>query len=73
MIEKHLPPLDLPGLASQLAERWRKWLRAFEYYAAGKGIENVHKQTSQLYNFARMEVQDIFEELQDPTLQGKRL
>ena len=66
MTEKHLPPLDLTGPASQVAERWRKWKRAFEYYAEGKGIENVRKKTSQLLHFAGMEVQDIFEDLQDP-------
>ncbi|KAL9967411.1 hypothetical protein ACROYT_G025630 [Oculina patagonica] len=66
MTEKHLPPLDLTGPASQVAERWRKWKRAFEYYAEGKGIENVRKKTSQLLHFAEMEVQDIFEDLQDP-------
>jgi hypothetical protein len=59
-------PLDLTGPASQVAERWRKWKRAFEYYAEGKGIENVRKKTSQLLHFAGMEVQDIFEDLQDP-------
>ena len=41
MNEKHLPPLDLTGPASHVAERWRKWKRAFEYHAEGKGIENV--------------------------------
>jgi len=35
--------LDLTGPASQVAERWRKWKRAFECYAEGKGIENVRK------------------------------
>jgi len=54
------------GLASQVAEKKCKWKRAFEYYAEGKGIENVRKKTSQLLNFAGMEVQDIFEDLQNP-------
>ncbi|KAL9962465.1 hypothetical protein ACROYT_G031570 [Oculina patagonica] len=66
MTEKHLPPLDLTGPASQVAERWCKWKRAFEYYAEGKGIENVRKKTSQLLHFTGMEVQDVFEDLQDP-------
>ena len=58
--------LDLTGPASQVADRWRKWKRAFEYYAEGKGIDNVRKKTSQLLHFAGMEMQDIFEDLQDP-------
>lgn len=41
MTEKHLPPLHLTRLASQVAERWLKWKRVFEYYAEGKSIENV--------------------------------
>jgi len=66
MSEKALPPLDLTGPASQVAERWRKWKRAFEYFAEGKGIDNVRKKTSLLLHFAGMDVQDIFEDLQDP-------
>ena len=66
MSEKYLPPLDLTGSASQVTDRWRKWKRTFEYYAEGKGIDNVCKKTSQLLHFAGMEVQDIFEDLQDP-------
>ena len=31
-----------------------------------KDIDNVRKKTSQLLHFAGMEVQDIFEDLQDP-------
>ncbi|KAK2557457.1 Uncharacterized protein P5673_020188 [Acropora cervicornis] len=57
---------DLSGSASQVAEKWRKWKRAFEYYAEGEGIDNARKKTSQLLHFAGMEVQDIFEDLQDP-------
>ena len=43
MNEKHLPPLDLTGPASQVAERWRKMKRAFEYYVEVKDIENVRE------------------------------
>jgi len=66
MTEKCLPSSDLTGSASEVAERWRKWKRAFEYYAEGKNTDNVRKTTSQLLHFAGMEVQDIFEDLQDP-------
>ncbi len=55
MTEKHLPPLDLTGPVSQVAKSWRKWKRAFEYYAEGKDVENVRKKTSQLLHFAGME------------------
>ena len=72
MTEKHLPPLDLTGPASQVTDRWRKWKHAFEYYAKGKGIDNVHKKTSQLWHFSGMEVQDIKEYLQDLVLSQRR-
>ena len=49
-----------------MAEKWRKWKHAFEYYAGGKGIDNARKKASQLLYLARMEVQDISEDLQDP-------
>ena len=51
-LTRSLPPLYLSGPASHVAERWRKWKRAFEYYAAAKGIDNVPKKTSQLLHFA---------------------
>ena len=66
MSERALPPLDLTGSSSQVAQKWRKWKRAFEYYAEGKGLENTRKKTSQLLHFAGMEVQDIFEDIADP-------
>ena len=46
MANKGLSPLDLSGSASQVAEKWRKWKRAFEYYAENEAIDNAHKKTS---------------------------
>ena len=48
MSEKALLPLDLTSPGSQAAGRWRKWKCAFEYFAEGKGIDNVRKKTSLL-------------------------
>ena len=64
--ERALLPLDISGSASQVANNWRKWKRAFEYYAEGKDLENTRKKTLQLLQFAGMKVQDIFEDLVDP-------
>ena len=33
MAERALPTLDLSGFSSQVANNWKKWKRAFEYYA----------------------------------------
>ena len=72
MAERALPPLDLSGSSSQVAKKWQKWKRAFEYYAEGKGLENTRKKTSQLLHYAGMEVQDIFEDIVDPDPEGDR-
>ena len=63
MAERALPTLDLSGSSSQVANNCKKWKRAFEYYAEGKGLHNTRKKTSQLMHYAGMEVQDIFEDL----------
>ena len=70
MAERALPTLDLSGSSSQVANNWKKWKRAFEYYAEGKGLDNTRKKTSQLLHYAGMEVQDIFIDLEDPDPAG---
>ena len=70
MAERALPTLDLSGPSSQVANNWKKWKRAFEYYAEGKGLDNTRKKTSQLLHYAGMEVQDIFKHLVDPDPAG---
>ena len=70
MAERALPTLDLSGSSSQVANNWKKWKRAFEYYAEGKGLDNTRKKTSQLLHYAGMEVQDIFVDLEDPDPAG---
>ena len=64
--ERALPPMDLSGSASKVAERWRQWKRSYEYYIDGKGITQAGKKKSQLLHLAGLEVQDIFEDLVDP-------
>ena len=38
MSERALPLFGLSGSSSQVAQKWRKWKRAFEYYAEGEGL-----------------------------------
>ena len=64
---KHLSVLDLLGSAAQVADRWRKWKRAFEYYTKGQSLSKASKKTAQMLHFAGMELQDLFEDLQDPS------
>ena len=63
---KDLPTLDINGSAAAVNERWRKWKRAFEYYADGASLTDAKKKTSQLLHLAGMDLQDIYEDLIDP-------
>ena len=45
MAERALPLLDLSGSLSQVANNWKKWKYAFEYYAEEKGLDNTRKKT----------------------------
>ena len=62
--ERALPPIDLSGSASKVAERWRQWKRSHEHYIEEKGITQSVRKKSQLLHLA--EVQDIFKDLVDP-------
>ena len=62
--ERALPPIDLSGSASKVAERWRQWKRSHEHYIEEKGITQSGRKKSQLLHLA--EVQDIFKDLVDP-------
>jgi len=65
-VERALPPLDLTGSSSQVAERWRQCKRSYQYYVDGKGITTPSRKKAQLLHLAGMEVQDIYEDLPDP-------
>ena len=65
-VERMLPPLDLTGSSSQVAERWQQWKRSYQYYIDGKGIMNPSRKKAQLLHLAGTEVQDIYEDLPDP-------
>ena len=65
-VERALPPLDLTGSSSQVAERWRQWKRSYQYYIDGKGITSASRKKAQLLHLAGMAVQDIFQDLPDP-------
>ena len=58
--ERALPPMDLSGSASKVAERWRQWKRSHEHYIEGKGITQAGRRKSQLLHLAGLEVQDIY-------------
>ena len=65
---------DLSGLESfdctdsaGISARWERWLRAFELFAAGKGVTNVEQKKALLLHTAGMNVQDIYFTLTEET------
>ena len=61
---------DIQGLQSfdcsettNLGIRWERWLRAFEFYADGKGVEEAKQKKALLLHSAGMQVQDVFHTL----------
>lgn len=53
---QHFNCLDRSGVGP----RWRRWLRAFELFCAGKGVTNNDQKKALLLHSAGLEVQDIF-------------
>ncbi|XP_048729723.2 uncharacterized protein K02A2.6-like [Ostrea edulis] len=54
-----IPNFDISE-ATGLSERWKRWLRAFKLYAAGKGVTDPDQKQALLLHTAGMDVQDIF-------------
>jgi len=44
-----------------VGDRWKKWLRSFEYFVLGEGITGTDRKRAMLLHLAGPEVQDIFE------------
>jgi hypothetical protein len=51
--------------ATGIAERWKRWPRAFELYVAGKGVTDVDQKNALLLHSAGMDVQDVYYTLPD--------
>ena len=53
--------------SSGIASRWERWLRAFELFAARKGVTNPAQKKALLLHTAGMGVQDVYFTLQKVT------
>ena len=51
--------------ATGIAERWKRWLPAFELYSTGKGVTDNDQKYALMLHTAGMDVQDIFFTLPD--------
>ena len=45
---------------SGINARWKRWIRALELYAEGKGVTDPDQKKSLLLHSAGMDVQDVF-------------
>ena len=63
MEHSNLSPLDIPGPAHVVSERWRKWRRSFHFYVTGKGLRDPPQLRALLLHLAGEAVQDVHESL----------
>ena len=61
-----LSTFDTSGTPADVAQRWKKWFRGFEYMAEGLGISDPKRLRSLLLHSAGSVVQDLFADLTDP-------
>jgi len=64
-----VPPFDCRADAAALGPRWRRWKRAFDYFLLAKGVTQP-AQKALLLHMAGFDVQDIFETLAEPDVEG---
>ena len=58
-----LPGFSVVGAPHEVAARWKKWRRLFQYYVEGRGITDNARLQSMLLHFAGPAVQELFETL----------
>ena len=56
---RFLKPFDCPETAG-FSARWERWLRAFELFAKGGGVQNVNQKKALFLYTAGLDVQDIY-------------
>ena len=56
---RFLKPFDCPETAG-ISARWERWLRAFELFAKGRGVQNVNQKKVLFLYTAGLDVQDIY-------------
>ena len=59
-------PFEVTTDRASLGFRWARWLRSFDLYADGKGVEKHAQRKALLLHSAGMDVQDIFYTLKCP-------
>ena len=67
-MERPLPVFDTTGSAPEVAQRWTKWKRSFQYYVEGEGLTSEKNIRSKMLHLAGDAVQDIFETFEEPVV-----
>jgi len=60
-----VPHFDCHGDVTSVGPKWKQWLKAFSYYVNSRGITHPAKQKALLLHSTGMEVQEIFETLEE--------
>ena len=58
-----LPAFDTKSDPNNLSEKWKKWLRSFQYLTKGRAITGDEQKAALLLHLAGSDVQDLYETL----------
>lgn len=53
-------PFDIHGEPTSVGQRWRRWIRSFELYKDGKGIQNADQAKALLLHCGGTDLQDVY-------------
>ena len=60
-----IPAFEIGENSTTLAERWRKWKKAFEFLIVASGITNEERKRALLMCYGGPEIQDLYETLDE--------
>ena len=58
-----VPPFSPKGDPTNVAQRWKKWIKPFEYFVLASGIQEDNRKRAILLHLVGQETQEIFETL----------
>ena len=67
-----LAAFDCSGSAAEVSRRWKKWHRSFDYMVKARDIKEAQRLKNLLLHHAGTEVQDLYDDLEDPLNESDR-
>jgi hypothetical protein len=58
-----IQPFDSTGASTSVSPRWKRWRKSFQFFVEAKGIEEAKQKKALLLHCAGVDVQEIFEAL----------